>query len=256
MDLRMDSSLASRYHNPTQIARVITESWVARELYCPFCGAEKLTGFENNRPAADFYCERCKEQFELKSKKGALSKSIIGGAYSSMMQRISSSSNPNFICLNYCDQSWHVRSLVLIPKYFIHENMILKRKPLPASARRAGWIGCTLQLDALPDEGKIYLVNNQRVIKKERILAAVKNTQFIDEMQVGQRSWLVAVLQCLQSIQSNEFSLNDVYAYKAKLSHLYPANRNVEAKIRQQLQILRDAAYLRFLGNGIYQKLV
>ena len=33
----------------------------------------------------------------------------------------------------------------------------------------------------------------------------------------------------------------------------YPLNRNVRAKIRQQLQILRDKGLVRFVGRGRYR---
>ena len=36
-----------------------------------------------------------------------------------------------------------------------------------------------------------------------------------------------------------DFTLNDLYAFEARLSALHPANRHVRAKIRQQLQVLR-----------------
>jgi type II restriction enzyme len=36
------------------------------------------------------------------------------------------------------------------------------------------------------------------------------------------------------------FTLEAVYAQEAALSALYPGNHNVRAKIRQQLQVLRD----------------
>jgi hypothetical protein len=40
---------------------------------------------------------------------------------------------------------------------------------------------------------------------------------------------------------------------KLDLMRLHPANRNVQAKIRQQLQVLRDLGHLDFLGNGSYR---
>jgi type II restriction enzyme len=41
-----------------------------------------------------------------------------------------------------------------------------------------------------------------------------------------------------------------VEAYTKK----YPNNNNIQAKIRQQLQILRDKGYLKFTGRGKYEK--
>ncbi|MGB7255738.1 MAG: hypothetical protein WBC94_19290 [Xanthobacteraceae bacterium] len=44
-----------------------------------------------------------------------------------------------------------------------------------------------------------------------------------------------------------------MYAYEDQLSRLYPENRNVKPKIRQQLQFLRDQGYLDFVSRGYYR---
>lgn len=55
------------------------------------------------------------------------------------------------------------------------------------------------------------------------------------------------------SERKKEFELDDVYAFAAKLSKLYPNNRHVKQKIRQQLQFLRDRGYLDFVSRGFYR---
>lgn len=50
------------------------------------------------------------------------------------------------------------------------------------------------------------------------------------------------------------FTLDEVYAHEAALSALYPGNRNVRPKIRQQLQVLRDRGWLAFNGRGTYRR--
>lgn len=57
--------------------------------------------YENNRPVADFYCLACKEDYELKSKKDTIGNKIVDGAYSTMIDRLQSDTNPNFFFLNY-----------------------------------------------------------------------------------------------------------------------------------------------------------
>lgn len=56
MELNLDRGIISNYHSGTQIARVLTENWVSKNLYCPRCGNLHIKQFENNRPVADFYC--------------------------------------------------------------------------------------------------------------------------------------------------------------------------------------------------------
>ena len=49
------------------------------------------------------------------------------------------------------------------------------------------------------------------------------------------------------------FTLEDMYGFEGRLAALYPGNNNVRPKIRQQLQGLRDAGLVAFLGGGRYR---
>jgi len=60
-------------------------------------------------------------------------------------------------------------------------------------------------------------------------------------------------MKCVESIGRQEFGIEDMYAFEAQLSQLYPDNRNVKPKIRQQLQFLRDLGYLDFTSRGRYR---
>lgn len=51
-----------------------------------------------------------------------------------------------------------------------------------------------------------------------------------------------------------QFELRDVLKHKPQLEQLYPLNRNIDAKIRQTLQILRDRGVISFEGGGRYSK--
>ena len=68
MHLLFNTSLAVNYHSQSQISRVLTENWVLENAYCPNCGNSKLNNFDNNKPVADFFCNSCREEYELKSK--------------------------------------------------------------------------------------------------------------------------------------------------------------------------------------------
>ena len=72
MNLNFNTIKAKGYSNNSQIARVLTEDWVKNNSYCPNCGEIQLTEFDNNKPVADFYCNTCFEQYELKSKNGMM----------------------------------------------------------------------------------------------------------------------------------------------------------------------------------------
>lgn len=105
MNLYFDKNLANEYSSKAQIARVLTENWVLNNSYCPKCGNLPLSEFENNRPVADFYCQNCLEEFELKSKNGRLPNVITDGAYATMIERINANNSPNFFFLTY-DKQW------------------------------------------------------------------------------------------------------------------------------------------------------
>ncbi len=44
-----------------------------------------------------------------------------------------------------------------------------------------------------------------------------------------------------------------MYKYEKCFKELHPQNNNIQAKIRQQLQILRDNRILKFEKRGIYE---
>lgn len=67
--------------------------------------------------------------------------------------------------------------------------------------------------------------------------------------------WKRAVFTCVYNIPTRQFSLSDLQPYVPQLQQRFPANTHVMAKIRQQLQYLRDLGLIEFLGNGRYQKL-
>jgi len=47
-----------------------------------------------------------------------------------------------------------------------------------------------------------------------------------------------------------------MYQFEAMLTIKHPNNHNIKAKIRQQLQLLRDKGFIDFLDRGIYKKIV
>jgi hypothetical protein len=67
--------------------------------------------------------------------------------------------------------------------------------------------------------------------------------------------WRLDTFNTVSTIPANVFKLEQVYAQKQHLAKLHPENRNIEAKIRQQLQELRDLGLIEFLDRGIYRKL-
>lgn len=241
------------FEGPTQKARFWTEAWVKNQVFCPNCGAINITKYENNRPVADFYCASCREDYELKSQKTAFGPRIVDGAYRTMCERLAASDNPNLMLMNYDIKSLSVENLYVVPKHFFVRGIIEERKPLAATARRAGWVGCNILLNQIPDSGKIFFVRNGEALDKASVLDKWRQTLFLRGENVEARGWLVEVMKCVETIGRPEFNLDDVYAYEKRLSQIYPDNHNVRPKIRQQLQVLRDNGYLQFVSRGSYR---
>lgn len=90
MNLKLDDQICKNYKSNSQIARVLTESWVQKNIYCTSCGSDRLNKFVDNSPVADFICVACSSEYELKSQKDTFSLKIVDGAYESMIRRINS----------------------------------------------------------------------------------------------------------------------------------------------------------------------
>lgn len=244
---------ATPFTSGSQKARVWTEGWVLRQMYCPSCGERPLTDYTNNKPVADFYCGLCSEDFELKSTKRKFGKKITDGAYATMMERLKSDSVPSLMLLRYTAENKMVQDLSVIPKQFFVTDLIERRKPLAETARRAGWVGCNILIDKVPKAGRIELVTNRIAMPKDRVLDKWAKTAFLREHSLSKKGWVLDVLNCVEEIGQNEFTLDDVYKFENYLSELHPENNHVKSKIRQQLQVLRDAGILEFMARGRYR---
>jgi len=237
----------------SQAARVWTERWVSDWAYCPNCGNSRIEQFRANMPVADFFCPACGEQYELKSHKKPLGKKVPDGAYEAKKERLAGDSNPSLLLLRYSLESRSVVDLCTVPKHFFALDIIEKRKPLRPTARRPGWVGSNILINRLPPSAKIFLVRDGRLSPRKDVLAAWKRTLFLREVGTEARGWLIEVMQCVEAIGKQTFALEEVYAFEERLGSIYPRNRHVRPKIRQQLQVLRDHGYLEFTTRGTYR---
>ena len=255
INFNLNVELAAGYKNNSQKIRVMSESWIAHNIFCPSCGHTHISDLPNNMPVADFKCAHCGEFYELKSKKGKFGKKIIDGAYLTMMERITSTSNPDLFLMQYSDDL-QVINLILVPKFFFVPSIIEKRKPLSKNARRSGWTGCNILYSEIPEQGKISIIDNQRISDRNLIVDQYAKVKKLQASNIESRSWLLDVLFCVNKIPTIDFSLKEMYQFADELQLKHIDNHNIEAKIRQQLQVLRDKGFIEFLGNGQYRKLL
>jgi type II restriction enzyme len=254
LDLRCSLDLTTRYRSKAQIARVASEAWCADQMYCPACKSDSLIPTRNNTAAVDFTCPKCTQPYQLKSTKALLKNRIVDASYSAMVRAIRNDQTPNLFLIQY-SPSWTIINLTLIPRFFFTESAIEKRKPLSATARRAGWVGCDILLNKIAADGRIPVVTNGIALSPPQVRQRYEHVRPLGTLGVKVRGWTLDVLDVVRKIGKRQISLSDVYELEGPLQDAHPENKNVRAKVRQQLQVLRDLGFLEFEGHGQYRLL-
>jgi type II restriction enzyme len=254
MNLTLDKSLAASYKSPSQQVRVMTESWVKNEAYCPNCGKHFLVKYPNNWPVADFFCDCCHEDYELKSKKTKFGPKLVDGEHDTMLERLSGNHVPNLLLLNYDLLTYQILNFLVIPKQFFVPDIIERRNPLGPDAQRADWTGCNILLNRIPQAGRIFIIQNQRIERLNKVRESWDKTLFLRDITKSEsKGWLLDIIHCIELLGKKTFTLDDIYKFERDLAMKHPNNRHIKDKIRQQLQILRDQNYILFLGRGEYR---
>ncbi|MFQ3591410.1 MAG: DpnI domain-containing protein [Chloracidobacterium sp.] len=246
----MPAQLAVRYKNRAQQARVVTEAWGRAELFCANCESASLDGTPPNSRAIDFVCPRCSASFQLKAKCGAVGATMGDGAYTAMLAAIRTDNTPNLLLMRYDWPAWRVEDLILIPNFAFPESAIIKRKPLAATARRAGWVGCNIDLRHIAPEARISVVAGREPVPPTAVRASYQRLKPLREIKAAERGWTLDVLNALRRLGKAEFATTDAYSFARDLEQLHPDNRHVRDKIRQQLQVLRDLGLLVHVERG------
>ena len=198
-----------------------------------------------------------------------LGDSITDGAYAAMMNAIRHDETPNFYFMQYELATWRVKNLLLVPSFAFPPSAIIKRKPLSPTARRAGWIGCNFALNRILADARIAVVTEKNIIPEAEVREKFRRVKPLKDISVTQRGWTLDVLNTIRhlvesrrrgnetpigksgigqslltSAPKTEFTTADAYAFTRELEKLHPDNRHIKDKIRQQLQVLRDAGLL------------
>ncbi|MGA2802316.1 MAG: DpnI domain-containing protein [Verrucomicrobiota bacterium] len=249
----MSGELAATYKSGSQKAGNVTEAWGADNFYCPNCSSPKLDWLKPNTKANDYRCPNCGFWYQLKSQKTRIGSSITDGAYGAMMEAIKNDRTPNFYFLHYDLATWRVRNLLLVPYFAFPPSAIIKRKPLSPTARRAGWIGCNFALNRIPVDARIAVVTESRVTPENEVREKFRRVKPLGEIKAKERGWTLDVLNIVRRLGKTEFTNENVYVFTHELEKLHPDNRHVKDKIRQQLQVLRDAGLLLHVEHGIWR---
>ena len=244
MNISMTGELAAAYQSGSQRARVVTEFWGERNLYCPNCSSPKLDRLIHNTRASDFCCPDCKFWYQLKGQKTRLGRQITDGAYKAMMDAIQNDQTPNFLFMHYELETWSIQNLLLIPHFAFPPSALIKRPPLSPEARRAGWVGCNIALDRIPLDARIAVVKDRTVTPAEVVREQFRKVKPLEDFPVEKRGWMLDVLNVVQRLGKTQFSNQDIYAYENHFQSLHPHNHFIRDKIRQQLQNLARAGLL------------
>lgn len=250
MNVEMPIDLAAAYKSPAQRARVVTEGWAERNLFCPACSADRLSPSPPNTRAIDFRCGRCAQSFQLKGKSSSFTNKVIDGAYDALMAALSSDAAPNLFLLHYNRPTWTVANLLLVPHFAFPPSAVECRRPLSATAQRAGWIGCFIVLSRIPADARIGVVRGGQPVEAESVRAQYRRLLPLKQIAAPDRGWTLDVLSVARNLGKLEFTNADMYGQTGELQARHPENRHVKDKIRQQLQVLRDTGLLAHVGRG------
>lgn len=84
------------------------------------------------------------------------------------------------------------------------------------------------------------------------------DTIIIEEINIlveKMTSWQKDLFEIINKFDNDLFNMQEVYSYKDILKIKHPNNNNIEAKIRQMLQQLRDMGFIKFVNRGCYKRL-
>jgi hypothetical protein len=128
---------------------------VVSRLRCPRCKREEhtLRRLRENFRCADIICDFCGYLAQVKATARAdgesLPATLMGAAWDPQNERMAAGIYfPLFIVVVKPDRSAH--AIYYLPADLQRTEMFQKRKPLKATAQRAGWVGYTIRLD-LPE---------------------------------------------------------------------------------------------------------
>lgn len=138
--------LGTGYNSSSQIARVVIETWAEMNLYCLTCDADSLSRHRANKIGSDFFCAACRSEYQVKAKNGRFGNTLTRANYRSTVEAANRGNMPEHILVEY---DLRRRSVVFVDAIHgrnITAERILARTELAPTARRAGWIGCTISI--------------------------------------------------------------------------------------------------------------
>jgi type II restriction enzyme len=261
MNLSMNSEPVADDGSHSQRARVVTQSWGEKNLYCPNCSSPQLDHHTQANGDSDLGCPRCHSRFQLKGQGTRFGNSIAGGTYTAMMRAIQGDTAPSYYFLHYDPAVTTVRDVLLVPHFAIPPSAVVKRK---------GGTGCNLLLNRIPVDARIPIVTTIMtspnggdtecimLSRPEEVREKFKRIKPLAKIPARQRALALDVLTIVRRLMNARFPVGtftnaEVGAFEGELARLHPGTRLMRDKIRQQLQVLRRAGLLSQPERGVWQ---
>ncbi len=145
----IDLSLAGRFVSAAQATKIRARNMGDVQPVLLELRADELNQLPNNTPVADFECNACNSHYQLKGKNGRLGRRIPGAAYGPTIAAVRAGKMPEYILVEFDTRFATVVFVDAFPGRLLTEDRIEARKPLAATARRAGWQGCSIRIEGL-----------------------------------------------------------------------------------------------------------
>jgi hypothetical protein len=186
---------------------------------------------------------------------------------------------PNLLLMRYALATWEVRDLLLIPSFMFSESAVIKRPPLAATARRAGWVGCNIDLHRIAPEARIAIVITRSspakrdesapsssgesresqsrltsaatiIVPPEEVRAKYKRVKPLENISVTQRGWTLDVLNIVAAaLRGRDGALRRPRPKRAQDSGGFTAGDIAARCPYQQLHDLRRLCFRVRIGK-------
>jgi len=110
-------------------------------------------------------------------------------------------------------------------------------------------------MDLIGPDGQVRIIERGRVYSPVEVRQQFRRFIPLSKVAPSERGWTTLTLSAIRTLSKRRFTLKDLYDRELQFGMHYPDNKNIRAKIRQQLQVLRDFGLVRFDGRGEYTAL-
>ncbi len=146
----IDMAAAADYTSRAQLARAVIEPWAEYNLYCLACPSDDISALPNNTKVADLRCPNCEATYQLKSTNGRFGNLVHGADYKTYAAAAETGRFPHLVLVEWDARFSCVYVVRAIPGSTVTKEHIVARNALSATARRAGWRGCLIDVAGLP----------------------------------------------------------------------------------------------------------